>query len=66
MLRKLKIAKLETKFEIEQPSLRNFKIVQPSLRDLEIALRKLQITKFHRAISNVDVHSDIKPTCTFP
>ena len=56
VLRKLKIAKLQT----------NFQIVQPSLRDFEIALRKLEIVKLRNAISKVNVYSNIKRTCTFP
>ena len=59
-------AKLQTNFEIVQPSLRYFQIAQPSLRDFEIALRKLEIAKLRDAVSNVDVYSNIKKTCTFP
>ena len=65
-LRKLKIAKLQTNFEIAQPSLRNFQIAQPSLHYFEIALCKLEIAKLHSAILKVDVYSNIKRTCTFP
>ena len=42
-LRKLKVVKLLTNFEIAQPNLRNFQIAQPSLRNFQIALRKLEI-----------------------
>ena len=43
----IRIAKLQTNFEIAQPSLHNFKIEQPSIHDFEIALRKLEIAKLH-------------------
>ena len=49
-LRKLEIAKLQTNFEIAQPSLCNFEIARPSLHNFEIALRKLEIAKLHSAI----------------
>ena len=75
MLRKLEIAKLQTNFEIAQPSLCNFEIVQPSLHnfetaqpslhDFEIASCKLEIAKLRSAISKVDVYSNIKWACTF-
>ena len=56
VLCKLEIVKLQTNFEIVQPTLHNF----------EIALRKLQIALLSSAISKVDVYSNIKQTCTFP
>ena len=75
-LRKLEIAKLQTMFEIAQPSVRNleipqpsvlkFKIAQPSLRDFEIVLRKLETAKLSSAISKVDVYSNIKRIYTIP
>ena len=49
-LRKLEIAKLQTNFEIAQPSLRNF----------EIALHELEIAKLSCAISKVDVYNNTK------
>ena len=64
-LHKLEIAKLQTNFDIVQPSLRNFEIVHPSLRNFEIALHKLEIAKLRSTLSKVDVYSNIKRTCTF-
>ena len=65
-LHKLKIVKLQTNFEIAQPSLHNFQIAQPSLRNSEIVLRKLEIAKLRNAILKLDVYSNIKRTYTFP
>ena len=47
---KLEIVKLQTNFEIAQPSLLHFEIAQPSLHNFEIALHKLEIAKLHSAI----------------
>ena len=65
-MRKLKIAKLQTNFEIAQRSLRNFQIALPSLRDFEIVLRTLEIAKLRNAILKVDMYNNVKQTCTFP
>ena len=65
-LRKLKIVKLQTNFEIAQPSLHNFQIAQESLHDFEIALRKLEIAKLRNAISKVDAYRTQSGPVPFP
>ena len=53
---KLEIAKMQA----------NSEIAQPSLRDFEIAVPKFEIANLRSAVSEVNVSSNVKQTCTLP